>query len=87
LRGFSSPDAPVLLWLKEQRGGGRSLMRRYQERGVYALSALGLDPHRATFAPSEWSQLRFAAFSEHAGFWLDGAATDSLGRVIRRFTK
>jgi hypothetical protein len=90
LRGFSSPDAPALLWLKERPaggGGGRALMRRYRERGVYALSALGLEPYRATFTPSEWSRLRFAAFSEHAGFWLDGAATDSLGRVIRRFTK
>jgi len=87
LRGFSSPEAPILLWLKERGGGGRALMRRYRERGVYALSAAGLEPDRATFAPSEWSRLRFAAFSEHAGFWLDGAATDSLGRVIRRFTK
>jgi len=87
LRGFSSPDSPVLLWLKERPGGGRALMRRYRERGVYALAALGLEPDHATFAPSEWSRLRFAAFSDHEGFWLDGAATDSLGRVIRRFTK
>ncbi len=85
LRGFSSPDAPVLLWLKERRG--RALLRRYQERNVFALSALGMEPDRATFAPTEWQRLRFAAFREHAGFWLDGAATDSLGRVIRRFTK
>jgi len=85
LRGFSSPDAPVLLWLKERRG--RDLMRRYRERGVYALSAVGLEPDRATFVPSEWPRLRFAAFNEHAGFWLDGAATDSLGRVIRRFVR
>jgi hypothetical protein len=85
LRGFSSADAPVLLWLKERRG--RDLMRRYRERGVYGLSALGLDPNRTTFAQTEWARLRFAAFSEHAGFWLDGAATDSLGRVIRRFTR
>jgi hypothetical protein len=85
LRGFSSPDAPVLLWLKERRG--RTLLRRYRERGVYAISALGLEPDRATFAPSESSRLRFAAFSEHAGFWLAGAATDSLGRVIRRFVR
>ena len=85
LRGFSSPDAPVLLWLKERRG--RALLRRYRERGVYAITALGLEPDRATFAQNEWPRLRFAAFSEHAGFWLDGAATDSLGRVIRRFIK
>jgi len=86
MRGFSSPDAPVLLWLKERRGG-RALLRHYREHGVYALSALGLEPDRALFAPSEWQRLRYAAFSDHAGFWLDGAATDSLGRVIRRFTK
>lgn len=85
LRGFSSPDAPVLLWLREPRG--RALLRRYQQRGIFALSALGLEPERATFAPSEWTRLRFATFTEHAGFWLDRAATDSLGRVIRRFTK
>jgi hypothetical protein len=85
LRGFSSPDAPVLLWLKERRG--RALLRHYRDRGVYALSALGLEPDRATFAPSESSRLRFAVFSEHAGFWLDGAAPDSLGRVIRRFVR
>ena len=90
MRGFSTTDAPILLWLKEPPGGpggGRALVRRYRERGAYALSAIGLDPRRATFAPSEWARLRFAAFSEHAGFWLDGAATDTLGRVIRRFTK
>jgi hypothetical protein len=86
MRGFSSPDAPVLLWLKERRGG-RALLRHYREHGVYALSALGVEPDRALFAPSEWQRLRYAAFSDHAGFWLDGAATDSLGRVIRRFTK
>lgn len=85
LRGFSSPDAPVLLWLKERRG--RDLIRRYRERGVYALSALGLAPDRATFVQSEWPRLRFAAFTDHAGFWLDGAGTDSLGRVIRRFVR
>ncbi|HEY3220949.1 MAG TPA: hypothetical protein VGJ80_09460 [Gemmatimonadales bacterium] len=85
LRGFSSVDAPVFLWLRERRA--RALLRRYQERDVFALSALGLEPDRATFAQAEWPRLRFAAFSEHAGFWLDGAATDSLGRVIRRFAK
>ena len=85
LRGFSSPDAPVLLWLREDTRP--ALMRRYRARQVFALSAIGLEPARATFAPAELSRLRFAAFTEHAGFWLDGAATDSLGRVIRRFAK
>ena len=86
LRGFSSPEAPVLLWLRE-RSGGRALLQRYEERDIFALAAVGLEPERATFAPGEWSRLRYATFSDHAGFWLDGAATDSLGRVIRRFTK
>jgi hypothetical protein len=85
LRGFSTPETPVLLWLRERRG--RALLRRYQQRHIYALSALGLEPDRATFAPAASGRLRFATFSEHAGFWLDHAATDSLGRVIRRFTK
>ena len=75
----------MLLWLTERRG--RVLVQRYAERDIFALSALGLEPQRSTFAPGEWSRLRYATFSDHAGFWLDGAATDSLGRVIRRFIK
>ncbi len=85
LRGFSSPDAPVLLWLREDTRP--TLVRRYRARNVFALSAIGLEPARATFAPAELARLRFAAFTEHTGFWLDGTATDSLGRVIRRFAK
>jgi len=89
LRGLSSPDTPVLLWLRDTpTRDPRALLRRYRERGISALSALGLDPgQRETFAPAKLPRLRFAVFSEHAGFWLDGAATDSLGRVIRRLTK
>lgn len=86
LRGFSSPDAPVLLWIRDQ-DNARTVRRRYQERGIYALSALALEPTRASLAPSELARLRVAAFNEQAGFWLERAATDSLGRVIRRFTK
>lgn len=85
LRGFSAPDAPVLLWLRAP--GGRALLRRYQDRQIYALSALGLAPARATFAPGELARLRASVFGENSGFWLDGAASDSLGRVIRRFTR
>jgi len=36
------------------------LLRRYQERQLYALSALGLDAVRATFAASETPRLRRA---------------------------
>ena len=85
LRGFSTRDAPVLLWLEERHG--HALLRLYRDRGIYALSAFGLQPDRATFAPSESARLRSSVFGENAGFWLDGAATDSLGRVIRRFAK
>ena len=85
LRGFSSRDAPALLWLRERHG--RALLGLYRDRGIYALSAFGLQPDRATFAPGETARLRASVFGENAGFWLDGAATDSLGRVIRRFAK
>lgn len=85
LRGFSTGDAPALLWLKERHG--RALLRLYRDREIYALSAIGLQPNRTTFAPGELARLRSTVFSENTGFWLDGAATDSLGRVIRRFAK
>jgi hypothetical protein len=86
LRGFSTRETPVLLWSRERRGA-RALLRRYREREIYALSALGLEPVPATFAPAELARLQTVVFSEHAGFWLDGAATDSLGRAIRRFVR
>jgi hypothetical protein len=85
LRGFSTRDAPALLWLKERHG--RALLRLYRDREIYALSALGVQPDRTTFAPGELARLRSSVFGENTGFWLDGAATDSLGRAIRRFTK
>jgi hypothetical protein len=87
LRGFSAADSPVLLWLHDDAGGGRALLRRYQARQIYALSALGLEPTRATFAASEAARLRSSVFGDNSGFWLDGAASDSLGRVIRRFAR
>jgi hypothetical protein len=87
LRGFSTRDAPVLLWLRERRPG--ALLRDYRERGIYAVSAMGLEPDRATFAPGEAARLRSAVFGENSGFWLSGggAATDSLGRMIRRLAR
>ena len=88
LRGLSSPDAPVLLWLRDTpTRDPRTLLRGYQERGIFALSALGLDLERENFAPAQLPRLRFAVFNEHTGFWLNGATTDSLGRAIRRLTK
>jgi hypothetical protein len=86
LRGFSAPDAPILLWLRDA-DNSRALLQRDQQRDIYALSALGIVPLRTSFATSELARLRLAAFSEQSGFWLDGAATDSLGRLIRRFIK
>lgn len=85
LRGFSSRGAPALLWIKEQHA--RAFRHHYRDREIYVLSAVGLEPDRATFAAGNAARLRAAVFAENAGFWLTGAATDSLGRVIRRFTR
>jgi hypothetical protein len=87
LRGFSDRDAPVLLWLRERRVRAPTLLRHYRDKGIYALIAVGLEPDRATFAPGETARLRPVVFGENDGFWLTGAATDSLGRVIRRFVR
>ncbi|HTI06149.1 MAG TPA: hypothetical protein VL549_12575, partial [Gemmatimonadales bacterium] len=90
LRGLSSRDAPVLLWLKGGAAGGesaRTLLREYRAREIYALSAHALAPDRATFAPAGLPRLHASVFGENAGFWLDGAASDSLGRAIRRFVR
>jgi hypothetical protein len=87
LAGFSSQDAPALLWLRDRGTRGRALRRHYRDLEIYVLSAVGLEPDRATFTPGEQARLRSAVFREHAGFWLTGAATDSLGRVIRRFAR
>lgn len=87
LRGFSSRDAPALLWLRERGTAGPAVRRHYAEREIFTLSAVGLEPDRATFAPGEMARLRATVFRDNAGFWLTGAATDSLGRVIRRFAR
>ena len=81
LRGFSAPDAPALLWLRQPGGGGRALAQRYRERQIYVLTAVRLAPQEP--------RTRGGVFGENNGFWLEGGgtATDSLGRVIRRFTK
>jgi hypothetical protein len=83
LRGFSTPDAPVLLWTRERRISG--LLARYRARGIFVLSAVGLSPDR--LAQSDWPRLRRLAFVEHDGFWLSTVRTDSLGRLLRRFAK
>jgi len=85
LQGFSSADAPALLWLRERRAG--ELLARYRERGIYALSALRLEADRNTFAPGEWNRLRPVVFGGHSGFWLDRGAPDSVGRMIRRVVR
>ncbi|HET8713879.1 MAG TPA: hypothetical protein VFM23_09405, partial [Gemmatimonadales bacterium] len=85
LRGFSTRDTPVLLWLAEPRA--QELVRRYAKRGIYALSALRLEAGRATFGSAEAARLRVPVFSENSGFWLDGAGSDSLGRALRRFVR
>ena len=89
LRGFSAPDAPVLLWTREPRV--REVLEHYRARGIFALSAVGLTPERV--ASSDWPQLRRLAFVEHDGFWVPwieaprSLRTDSLGRLIRRLAR
>jgi hypothetical protein len=87
LQGFSSRDAPALLWLGDRSTPRSALRRHYGDRKIWALSAVGLEPDRATFAAGDAARLRATVFRENAGFWLTGAATDSLGRVIRRFAR
>ncbi len=92
LRGFSAPDAPILLWTREPRV--RDILEYYRKtRGIFTLSAVGLTPDRV--APSEWPRLRRVAFAEHDGFWLPwtdapparAMRADSLGRLLRRLSK
>ncbi len=87
LRGFASPDAPVFLWTRERPI--REVLARYRDRGIVALSALGLAPERV--AAGDWPRLRRLAFVEHDGFWLPFPLTlspsDSLGRLIRRLAR
>jgi hypothetical protein len=83
LRGFSTPDAPILLWLRERES--RDLLQRYRERGIVALVALRLDARRVTTA--EWGRLRPALFDRYDGFWLERAESDSLGRLLRRVVR
>jgi hypothetical protein len=87
LQGFSSPEAPVLLWLGPTVGAGGGSLAHYPDRGIYALSALRLEPDRDTFTPSGWNRLRTVVFGEHNGFWLDRAPPDSVARMIRRVTR
>ena len=83
LRGLSSSEAPVLVWLRERHG--RELLQRYRARGIFALSAWGLDPERV--AAAEWPRLRSLVFGEHDGFWLEKAPADSVDRQIRRLAR
>ncbi|HWC72694.1 MAG TPA: hypothetical protein VG454_02065 [Gemmatimonadales bacterium] len=89
LQGFSSADAPVLLWVRDTRGAGHAaeVLARYRERGIYALSALRLEPDRNTFSTNGWTRIRPVVFGAYSGFWLDRAAPDSIGRLIRRVVR
>ena len=91
LRGFSAPDAPVLLWTREPRV--RDVLQHYRARGIFVVSGVSLVPERV--AASEWPRLRRVAFGEHDGFWLSwseapplkAVRADSLGRLIRRLAR
>ena len=84
LRGLSSHEAPALLLVRERHA--RELLQLYNERGIVALSAFQLAPEQGR-STADWARLRPSVFGEHAGFWLDGTASDSVARVIRRFAK
>jgi hypothetical protein len=91
-RGLGADGTPVLVWDPEaQAATGRAAHRR---RGVTMLHALGLPvdalPTRA------WNRLRPVVFGWGDGFWIgpverfvDGprVPTDSLARLVRRFTR
>jgi hypothetical protein len=85
LRGLSTREMPVLLWLREPRE--HELIREFREREIYGLVAIRIEADRTTFVPAEAARLRSKVFGRGAGFWLDGTVTDSLGRVIRRFVR
>src|SRR2546430_769388 len=85
LRGLSSHESPALLLIRERYA--REVVQRYTERGIVALPAFQLVPDQGRFSAADWTRLRPLAFAEHAGFWLDGTASDSVARVIRRFAK
>ena len=84
LRGLSSHEAPALLLVRERHA--RELLQLYNERGIVALSAFQLAPEQGR-STADWARLRPLVYGEHAGFWLDGTASDSVARVIRRFAK
>ena len=85
LRGLSSHESPALLLIRERYA--REVVQRYTERGIVALPAFQLVPDQGRFSAADWARLRPLVFGEHAGFWLDGTASDSVARVIRRFAK
>ncbi|MGH7607106.1 MAG: hypothetical protein ACREME_07180, partial [Gemmatimonadales bacterium] len=89
MRGFSTRDLPVFLWLNGGAagggGGGRALLTRYRRRGIWAVSAIGLDPRRLPLGA--WRRLGPLVFGEHDGFWLSAASADTVSRLIRRLVR
>lgn len=83
LRGFSTPEVPLYLWTDER--DVRSLLHRFAERDITALSAVRLEPSGT--AQADWQRRRPLAFTEHDGFWLPAAGADTVGRLIRRFVR
>ena len=83
LRGLATRETPALLWWREREP--RELLQRYRTRGIFAVSALALDPEHV--AANEWGRLRSLVFGAHDGFWLERATNDSVGRLIRRLVR
>ena len=92
LRGFSTPDLPLLVWTRESRAGVVLAQRRTEAGGalnlVHAVGAVAGD-----IRPGQWAGARLPAllFRENDGFWFaaDGAGlpADSVARRIRRLAK
>ena len=87
LGGLTTTEIAQQLGLTQPAVLTRLFRARNRLREIYGLAAIRLEPDRATLAPSEAARLRAQVFTEGAGFWLDGAVTDSLGRVLRRFVR
>jgi hypothetical protein len=89
LRGFSSPDLPLLVWTREPRAA--QPLTRLAAKGVNLVHAVGMTP--GDIGVRDWGGSRLPAlvFQESDGFWFaaDGGAlpADSAVRRIRRLAK
>ena len=70
IRGFSSSQAPALLWTPDPWPG--DWLTEARGRGIFAVHAVGLDPSH--IPATAWPSLGRILFGESDGFWLADAA-------------